>query len=80
METKNAYMGRLTPCTSKEEYLAKVEELSEEARKKGCEHILAEPVYEGGTIVYLNFTASNRPFPKGVLLCSLTLLQATDRS
>lgn len=66
MEQTNKYSfkGRLTPCTSKEEYLATVEALSAEARENGCKHIMAEPVYEGDTIVYLDFKASNRPLVK----------------
>ena len=58
---KYSFMGRLIPCTSKEEYLATVEALSAEAREKGCEHILAKPICKGGTIVYLDFKASNQP-------------------
>ena len=61
---KYSFMGRLIPCNSKEEYLATVEALSAEAREKGCGHILVEPICKGGTIVYLDFRASNRPLVK----------------
>lgn len=56
-----AYIGRLVPCASEEDFLLKSKELYDEAKRDGCGYIEITPIpLQDG--VYLDFKASNRPF------------------
>lgn len=55
-----AYIGRLVPCASEEDFLTKSKDFYDEAKRKGCGYIEITPI-PLQDCVYLDFKASNRP-------------------